>query len=104
MTMDVSTGAAVRAYRLGNSLPVTKGPAVERPKGPSFEDFLEKTGSKVVETIHEGNRAVVAGLRGEISPQAVVEATMAMETTIKTTVAVRDKLVEAYQEVLRMAV
>lgn len=104
MTMDISSGAAVRAYRLGSSLPVAKGPAAEQTKGPSFSELLEKTATQAIDTIHEGNRAAVAGLRGEISPQAVVEATMAMETTLKTTVAVRDKLVEAYQEVLRMAV
>lgn len=104
MTMDISSGAAMRAYRLGRNLPVAKGPAAVQAKGPSFTELLEKTATKAVATIHEGNRAAVAGLRGEISPQAVVEATMAMETTLKTTVAVRDKLVEAYQEVLRMAV
>ena len=104
MNVDISSGAAVRAYRLSNSLPVSRGPGPEPMAGPSFTELLERTATQTVETIREGDRAAVAGLRGEMSTQAVVEATMMMETALKTTVAVRDKLVEAYQEVLRMAV
>ena len=36
--------------------------------------------------------------------QQVVEATLALESTVKTVVAMRDKFVEAYQEVLRMPI
>ena len=37
-------------------------------------------------------------------PQAVVEALAATEMAVQTAVAVRDKVVEAYQEILRMPV
>ena len=48
--------------------------------------------------------AAQQGLRGEIGRQEVVEATLALESTVKTVVALRDKFVEAYQEVLRMPI
>lgn len=104
MVADVSMNAAMRAYELGRSLPATRSPVREASEAPSFAELLEKTARDTVATIHQGDRAAIAGLRGEISTQAVVEASMEMETALKTTVAVRDKLVEAYQEVLRMAV
>lgn len=104
MTVGVSTTAALRAYRLGNELPVAREPMAPAAKGPSFAELLEKTATNAIETIHNGDRMAVAGLRGEVSTQEVVEATMAMETTMKTVVAVRDKVVSAYQEILRMTV
>ena len=44
------------------------------------------------------------GLQGQMPMQKVVEATMAMESALKVTVALRDRVVEAYQEVMRMSV
>ena len=40
----------------------------------------------------------------EADVQSVVEALAAAEMTMRTVVAVRDKVVEAYQEILRMPV
>ena len=45
-----------------------------------------------------------AGLRGEADTQQVVEAMLAMESTVKVAVSVRDRFVEAYQEILRMPI
>jgi flagellar hook-basal body complex protein FliE len=41
---------------------------------------------------------------GRVGTQEMVEAVMAMETSLRTTVAIRDKVVEAYQEILRMPI
>lgn len=54
--------------------------------------------------MRNGDRAVVAGLRGEISTQEVVEATRAMESALQVAISFRNKVVEAYTEVLRMSV
>ncbi len=43
-------------------------------------------------------------MAGEASTQQVVEATIALESTVKIAVSMRDKLVEAYQEVMRMSI
>ena len=45
-----------------------------------------------------------AGLVGDVSAQQVVEATLEMETTLKLAVSVRDRLVEAYQQVMQMPI
>ena len=52
----------------------------------------------------QSEETVKAGLAGRADPQAVVEALAATELAVQTAVAVRDKVVEAYQEILRMPV
>jgi flagellar hook-basal body complex protein FliE len=57
-----------------------------------------------LQTLRQGEETVTAGLAGRADPQAVVEALAATELAVETAVAVRDKVVEAYQEILRMPV
>jgi flagellar hook-basal body complex protein FliE len=57
-----------------------------------------------METMRAGEETVKAGLAGRADPQAVVEALAATELAVQTAVAVRDRVVEAYQEILRMPV
>jgi len=57
-----------------------------------------------VDSVREGDQMAIKGLTGQASLQEVVQATMAMEQTVQVSVALRDKLVEAYQEVMRMPV
>jgi flagellar hook-basal body complex protein FliE len=57
-----------------------------------------------METLRTSEETAKAGLAGRADPQAVVEALAATELAVQTAVAVRDKVVEAYQEILRMPV
>lgn len=93
-----------RAYQTAKQIPGEAFGAEKKTGATSFAKMVENTALNAVETIREGDRAAVAGLKGELSTQQVVEATMAMETTLQTTIAVRDKVLEAYQEIMRMAV
>lgn len=57
-----------------------------------------------VDTLREGEATAQAGLAGEADMQSVVTALAASEMAIQTAVTMRDKVVEAYQEILRMPV
>ena len=103
MEVGLSSGA-LRAYQAGKSIAADPSPITSAPTGPSFSDMLEQAASNTVDTIRAGEDAAIAGMKGEMSTQKVIEATMAMENAIQTSVAVRDKVVEAYQEILRMSV
>jgi flagellar hook-basal body complex protein FliE len=72
--------------------------------GSGFEDLVSKAATDAVATIRQGDAIARASLEGKVGIQQVVEATMAMESTVKTSVALRDKLVEAYHEILKMPV
>lgn len=103
--MDSFTSpGALRAYRASQSIPAAPVAAPQSTQGPSFTELLEETARETLQTVRAGDDAARAGLRGEISTQEVIEATMAMENAIETTVAVRDKFLEAYQDILRMSV
>lgn len=71
--------------------------------GQAAEAFRTAT-TDFTETLRQGEETVKAGLAGRADPQAVVEALAATELAVQTAVAVRDKVVEAYQEILRMPV
>lgn len=89
--------AALGAYDKAQRL---KGSPDQAPA--SFGDALQKAAMQSVDTVRRGDTTATAGLTGAASMQQVVEATMAMESTVRVSVAVRDKLVEAYQEIMRM--
>lgn len=70
----------------------------------SFSQMVSNAATQAVETVRTGDSMAIAGLSGQAGLQQVVEATMAMESTVQVSVALRDKLVEAYQEVMRMPI
>ena len=81
-------------------------PAAEAPKpqATDFSSMVADAAQKAVETVRTGDSMAVAGIQGQAGLQQVVEATMAMESTVQISVALRDKLVEAYQDVMRMPI
>jgi flagellar hook-basal body complex protein FliE len=68
----------------------------------TFSGMITEASKNAVQTVRESDTAMKAGLRGDIGVQEVIQATMAAESTMKTVVGVRDKLVQAYQQVLNM--
>jgi flagellar hook-basal body complex protein FliE len=99
--MDIKATLASQLYSQVQAVakPVPQDSPVRTP-GEAFQaaaaDFME--------TLRQGEETVKAGLAGRADPQAVVEALAATELAVQTAVAVRDRVVEAYQEILRMPV
>ena len=96
--MDIKSTLAAQVYTQAQS--AVKPEATGRSPAEAFsaaaQDFMT--------TLRESEETVKAGLAGRADPQAVVEALAATELAVQTAVAVRDKVVEAYQEILRMPV
>lgn len=99
-----SSGFVQNAYGKSRELTGGSAPAGEANKPMEFAEMLQKAAADAVETVRTGDATATAGLTGQAGIQQVVEATMAMESTVKVSVAMRDKLVEAYQEILRMSI
>lgn len=100
----VAIGGASRAYKAGYALKGEAAPLEISSGKTSFADLLEETAVNTVNTIRAGDATAIRAIGGEATIQQAVEATLNMETAVRTTVAVRDKIIEAYQEVLRMSV
>ncbi|MHA6345270.1 flagellar hook-basal body complex protein FliE [Roseivivax sp. CAU 1761] len=100
----VSSNAALGAYRASQGLTFDRGSAAAAPQadGADFAQLLVDAGASAVREARSAERVMQEGLAGGHTTQEVVQATLSLESTVKTTVAIRDKLVEAYQEIMRM--
>lgn len=71
---------------------------------PNGSDLFSKVAADFMDTMLAGEDAARAGMIGTADAHSVVQALAASELAIETAVTVRDKVVEAYQEILRMPV
>lgn len=92
-------GMAARAY--GSNINIGAGMNTRKDDGVSFSQFLEDVAESSVETMREGERMSAKAVTGEADLTDVVEAVNAAEVTLQTVVTVRDRLVSAYQEIMR---
>lgn len=97
------TFAAIQnAYGKARDVPAAQTEAAQL--GETFGAMVENATQQAVDTVRAGDQTASAGLAGRADMQAVVEATMAMDSTVRVSVALRDKMVEAYQEIMRMPI
>jgi flagellar hook-basal body complex protein FliE len=103
--MDPVVSRAIAGYAQ------TAAPGLRRPaaapevhKGEDFASFFRSLAEQSLGTLQEGERASIQGLEGRLDAQSVVEAVAAAELTLQTVTAVRDRVVEAYQELIRMPI
>lgn len=54
--------------------------------------------------LQQGEQTALAAMTGQADPHSLVQALSATETAVETAVVIRDRVVEAYQELLRMPV
>ena len=81
------------------------GPAAPPPQAPnSFESVLSRLSNEAINDLKTGEATAHAGLQGKATVREVVDAVMAAERSLQTVVAVRDKVISAYQEISRMQI
>ncbi len=71
---------------------------------PSFADFLEQSAQTAMDTMKQGEAMSGQAVTGEADLVDVVQAVNAAEVTLKTVTAVRDKVITAYQDIMRMPI
>ncbi|WP_061020725.1 flagellar hook-basal body complex protein FliE [Bradyrhizobium sp. CCH5-F6] len=69
-----------------------------------FESVMKQVTTDAIGTLKAGEAASISAMQGKESTRRVVEALMSAEQALQTAVAVRDKVVQAYQEVVRMSI
>ncbi len=79
------------------------GPDESKP-GKSFGDMVQSMVSDAVETGSKSENMMAASLANEVEMIDVVTAITSAEVTLETVVAVRDKVIEAYQSIMRMPI
>ncbi|RBI84737.1 flagellar hook-basal body complex protein FliE [Rhodosalinus halophilus] len=96
--MDVRTALAAREYAALR--PATEPDPAQAGAGASLRAATEDFAA----TLRKGEEAAMASMTGDADPHALVMALAQSELAVQTVVSVRDKVVEAYQEILRMPV
>jgi flagellar hook-basal body complex protein FliE len=98
---------AVSAYRKTSALPQELnaiGGAQKTSGGQSFGDVLQDVVGEGVEQLRAAESTSKLGVVGKAGPVEIATAVGAAETTLQLVIALRDKMISAYQEVARMSV
>lgn len=74
------------------------------PDGSSAQTSFGQLATDFADTLQRGETTAKAAMSGGADAHALVEALAQTELAVETAVTVRDKVVEAYQEILRMPV
>ena len=72
--------------------------------GVSFTDVLAQITGNPMEALKASEATAIAGIQGKVSAQQVVQSIMTAEESLQAAIAIRDKVVSAYQEISRMAI
>lgn len=92
---------------VAKAIDVAKSSPAAAPTSAStigFDGVMEQVAADAIGALKAGEAASISSIQGKVSAQRVVEAVMTAERTLQMAVAVRDKVVQAYQEVSRMAI
>ncbi len=84
------------------SAPAPRPGAGGAPPATSFGSLLEQVMTDAVDAGRKSEAQAIQGVAGGANLQEVVEAVNAAEITLQTVVAVRDRIITAYQEIMRM--
>lgn len=100
--MSIDIASALRAYSATPTPGTSTGPA--QATGGSFGEVLSKTIADTVEATRQGEAAMAASTAGKAELVDVVTAVANAETTLETVVALRDRVISAYQDIMRMPI
>ncbi len=94
--MDVRTSIAAQTY--------AKARTAAAPNPAQGGDGFAQLAGSFADTLKQSEAVSRAAMTGGADPHALVQALAQSQLAVETVTAVRDKVVEAYQEILRMPV
>jgi flagellar hook-basal body complex protein FliE len=100
--------SGISAYRdvagLGKTTTDPKGGVASTEKGSGFTSALKDAAQGAIDSLREGEQKSMQGVAGNVDIRDVVMAVNNAEVTLQTVVAVRDKVIAAYQDIMRMPI
>lgn len=98
-------GGAKASDKTENSLLGTAvSAAASTVVGPTFGAVLGDMASDTVNALKKSEGAAFAGIQGTASTREVVDAMLQADQSLKTAIAIRDKVVNAYLEITKMQI
>ena len=101
--MAIAPSAAAAAYQATAKIAAAGPETAAAAAGPgSFSDFLSGALHNAVQTMQTGEQMAAKQVAGQADIVDVVNAVNSAELTLDTVVAVRDKVISAYQSIMQM--
>jgi flagellar hook-basal body complex protein FliE len=103
--MAIAPSAAAAAYQaISNIGTGAAAPGAASTGVPNFGDFLSGAVKDATQTMQQGEQMAAKQAAGKADVVDVVSAVNSAELTLDTVVAVRDKVVAAYQSIMNMPI
>ena len=104
MVAPLAASAAYQAMSKIGTSAATSGASSAAPTGAGFGDFLTGAMKDAVGTMKAGKQMAAQQVAGKADVVNVVSAVNQAEMTLDTVVAVRDKVIQAYQSIMQMPI
>jgi flagellar hook-basal body complex protein FliE len=104
MTISKMIDPSIAASAYGNTQGLSKKAGAGADDGVSFSDFLMNKTTDALQTMKASETTSAQAVTGEADLTDVVQAVTSAELTLQTVVAVRDRLIGAFQEIMRMPI
>jgi flagellar hook-basal body complex protein FliE len=101
MALAAITGPALQALQAYRA---TQGEGATPSPSAGFGDVLQSALKGVVDQGHAAEQQSMAAISGHGNLLDVVSAVSKAELSLQTTIAVRDRVVQAYQDIMRMPI
>jgi flagellar hook-basal body complex protein FliE len=97
-------GSAQSLTKIGGDLPGMGGAAAQPLGGSAFADMVKGVIEQTTSTSRAAETQMAAQVQGKAELIDVVTAVSAAEASLETVMAVRDQVIAAYQEIMRMPI
>ena len=94
----------IRNLLVAQNYAASKTATAAEPAEASVATATSNAARSFVQTLEQSEQTAMSAMTSSADPHALVQALAQTELAVQTTVAVRDRVVEAYQELLRMPV
>jgi len=101
--MAIAPAAATAAYQSIAKMGVTQAPGAAA-SGSNFGDFLSNAVKDATQSMQQGEKMAAQQAQGRADIVDVVNAVNSAELSLDTVVAVRDKVIAAYQSIMQMPI
>ncbi len=100
----IAANPALNAYAEAARLKQAGASPADHSPAPKFSQLLAETVSDAVEAGRASEATSIQAASGKVDLQDVVEAVNAAEISLQTVVSIRDRVISAYQEIMRMPI
>lgn len=98
-TINDASAAYINALKQASGGSAVK--SAEAPAGASFGDVLKEAAQTAINAQHKSEKISAAAVVGKASMTDVLQAVNDAEIALNTVLAVRDRVVQAYEQILR---